>query len=138
MHCIELVITIRLLNYFHFDVFGKMTITSDHISFAFDRLSRCVDPNFDMDLDERQSMINVCKAVHQDPNLAPVVQISVSGDKITITPGVIPLDGEPFRWHAYDVAKRLMIKVKLTESETPKGLPTLESIEAIAAAHANS
>ena len=114
-----------------------MTITSEHISFAFDRLARCVDSTLDMAMDERREMINVCKAVHQDENYAPVVQIELTDTGMVTKHGVMPLDGDQFGWFAHDLVNHALFKVVLTESGTPKGLPTMEDIDAFEADHAD-
>jgi hypothetical protein len=114
-----------------------MAVTSEHISFAFDRLSRCVDETLDMAMDERRQMINVCKTVHRDNKFAPVVQIQVTDTGLTMAAGVMPLNGEAFGWFAHDMTTKTLFKVALTESPSPKALPTMEAIEAFEAAHAS-
>ena len=111
-----------------------MALTAEHISFAFDRLARCGDPAFQMAPDERAEMIEVCRLLHADSRQAPVMMVRVDGPgRLSIRAGTRELKpDEPFGWFVMDYATGNLMKVVLTTSGTPKGIPTPEELDAVA------
>ena len=113
------------------------------IEYSFDRLSRCTDSDYEMSIEERKEMLLLCKLLHSNNRLAPVLIIddlftyddkegnTLINMKIATAHCELKKDDEYF-W-AINIKgqdlKDIFIKVKITNSATPNGLPLLNDVE---------
>ena len=118
------------------------------IEYSFDRLSRCTDSDYEMSIEERKEMLLLCKLLHSNNRLAPVLIIddlftyddedgnTLINMKIATGHCELKKDDEYFwaiqanGWNIKgEDLKDIFIKVKITESTTPNGLPLLNDVE---------